>query len=33
MKELSWLEVHLCTEKVTEIDALPSWLPKEWEAL
>jgi hypothetical protein len=33
MKELSWIEVHLRTEKVIEIEALQSWLLTKREAL
>jgi hypothetical protein len=33
MKELSWLEVHLRTEKVTEMEALQGWLRTKGEAL
>jgi hypothetical protein len=33
MKDLSWLEVHGRTKKVTEIEALLSWLLAKQEAL
>jgi hypothetical protein len=33
IKESSWLEVHVRTEKVIEIEALLSWLLSKQEAL